>query len=440
MRLDSPSTAKSLSTYEMPVDSKASAPTSTSAPAFPRTRLFLKVIATLAFITAITLVYLALFTSTPLPATPTSSHDNSAPLVHTQVDINELPICGDFTARPGTWQTVQGLPSPLYPTRFVPYDCQYFVFGPQEARECLNNRKIVFAGDSLLRNVATEILKIVGDGLGTGWNGFKKGMVDTQQEVFQHPSFNLTVNFFWNPSTFYPVYEPHHQKDWDTYILSHAVWDMFTYNSGPRRYEESLRRFLYATEQNTKNRGKGGSSSGLTPKWGWFTLHALHPSKCQIRPDGTYHPGCKYCQGIDRAIIYRNIGRNVAMCASLDTTKDNKNLISGLTNQISSSSRDIDWLIDTFALTNTESASTDSPDGVHYDVTTTQMEAQMMMGWMCKDWVQDKYNAGKIKQPILKSASVTVKSGSGCSERFISEEEDKLDRKNFEICYKANKD
>lgn len=275
----------------------------------------------------------------------------------TSISKDDRPSCHDMdldSLTKGEWDETFNI--------WKPDACQHIPFKPSDIQQCLAKKKITFYGDSLLRNIATELIAVtlgghdkrtgklenwapspylLGGGSMEGGGGGKIAMYWTPSAYFQKPS---------------SVGSGSMEQD-DVSIIGIGVWDMGTYFRGVNRWHDNMKALLTAAAR--KRNGK--------PMF-VMHLHKLYSSKCK-RVHNTDQGLRKYkiCQasnGDDMVQKFRSALEHAVQCVKG----------SGFKNV---------YLLDTFGITNSTFAQKHSDDGVHYDKIVTQMELEVLMSGVC---------------------------------------------------------
>lgn len=107
------------------------------------------------------------------PSETTSSQNKTSQTMWIASDGDPRPLCPDSHSRPGRWVAIAPtIPSENFTVaskedyRWEPFTCRYHHFQPEDVRQCLADRTLVFAGDSLLRNMVSAIIQMME---GTDW-------------------------------------------------------------------------------------------------------------------------------------------------------------------------------------------------------------------------------------------------------------------------------
>ncbi|KAJ9448937.1 hypothetical protein DIPPA_64563 [Diplonema papillatum] len=274
------------------------------------------------------------------------------------------PLCGDTSGRAGSWK--QPNDSDTGAWFFEPDACRYHEFSSEDAGQCLHGRQLTFAGDSLLRNVVLYLVRTMDQ----TWNfPNAENMAADQHSSARFGKYSTAINFYWYCSAF-------HRKDisatkpWDVFVMGMTLWNMKPYNRGLTKYHDAVRSIAKMMKRVSKTR-----------RWGWFGLHALYPTQCKIMDSGKKNEGCEFCNVPSRAALWRHAGTSAVACARSGTDAPEN------------------WLIDTYPMTNTSLAENDTSDGVHYAETVTKMQAQMLLHFVCKDWLLKRFGTASFLEP-----------------------------------------
>tara|TARA_B100000963_G_C22572530_1_gene646794 strand:+ start:751 stop:1497 length:747 start_codon:yes stop_codon:yes gene_type:complete len=210
---------------------------------------------------------------------------------------------------------------------FHPTNCHFHKFDSLEVTQCFRQKRIAFAGDSLLRNLGGHIATLMDSKA-----SYKKTWGD---QIFPH----INLFTYWTPSVYHQQITNY---NFDIIVISMCVWDMGTYYKGHYKYKQSLK---YALKK---------IKSSFNGRLILFLLHKIYPDVqgCDKK--------CKEYNSENRANRFRTIQIQVAKELNVET-------------------------FDTYSVTDTEFARQDSNDAVHYKYTVTHMETQMLLNKICKN-------------------------------------------------------
>ena len=270
-----------------------------------------------------------------------------------------LPACRSLAElSSGAWQGGE----------WRPHACSYSpLFQPSGAarlRECLGRRRVGFYGDSTLRNIASLVVqRALGPELGPGAAAkFESWAPGPQYRcggvTWPWPGASGGAEMWWTPSAYFqhPADVGSMHTD-DLSVVSIAAWDVGTYYKGQRAWFKSMSALLEAAATKRLAAGK--------------TLHVMHvhrfwSSRCTVKHDteeGRHNTEiCRTSNSLERNLQFR-----AALAAAVSCVR-----AKGLPVVV----------VDTFPVTDTAFAESES-DGVHFEATTTAMEAELLLQAAC---------------------------------------------------------
>ncbi|KAJ9461408.1 O-acetyltransferase [Diplonema papillatum] len=259
------------------------------------------------------------------------------------------PLCGDTTARKGEWKLgtdSSGVERQIY----EPDECRYHQFSGVEAAKCLDGKKLAFSGDSLIRYALRGLNRIVDPSFNIDPAYGQKEFTDT----LTHHNYSYVAHYKWNPCADLP-WESLLEGRWDTYLFGFGIWKMQRCFEEPAKFQTTVKEFAAAVEAREK-------------KWGWFAMHTLPWTKCKSEL-------CVKCYPPVRQQLWRSVSTTSVYCSRNNTR---------------------DWLVDTHEMTDNNFSYEASHDGVHFNETISSMQGQMILNWLCGDWLRTQF-----KQPEL---------------------------------------
>lgn len=239
--------------------------------------------------------------------------------------------------------------------QWQPKKCSFTTFDKTMVDQCLGNKSISFYGDSTLRNIANELIRLeeatitldtwapgpfYRNGGGSISNNGKMAMWWTPSAYFQQPARVGTL-----------------ETD-DISIISIGVWDMGQYYRGINSWFTAIHNVLLgAAEKRKRNNG---------PVY-VMHLHRIYASKCRLK--NTDAKGqrnfqlCQECNKEEAMFAFRDALAAAVKCVQA----------AGYNNL---------HLVDTFGITDSSFAEEQS-DGVHFHEDVTNMELQVLLAAIC---------------------------------------------------------
>ncbi|OZJ04003.1 hypothetical protein BZG36_03639, partial [Bifiguratus adelaidae] len=194
---------------------------------------------------------------------------------HSNVDLQKYPIpypytrplCPDTRSYHGTWawrevpdiRPPKGTDAKEYKglranhAFFEPSGCRYHTFTRQDLDRCLAGKRLVFSGDSLIRNQAAELINRYYEPNFRFWGN---GQSDGNLTIHTEAGKPIDIQFLWNPDvySFRPTWvTPGKKSQVDLLVLSMAPWDLGVYNFGVAGFYGNFTRMLRETVASLDN-------------------------------------------------------------------------------------------------------------------------------------------------------------------------------------------
>ena len=271
---------------------------------------------------------------------------------------DDRPSCHDMdldSLTKGEWDETSNI--------WKPNACQHIPFKTSDIQQCIAKKQITFYGDSLLRNIANELIAIT-----LGGHDKRTGKLETWATSpyllgggsMKGGGGGGKIAMYWTPSAYFQtpssVGSGSMEQD-DVSIIGIGAWDMGTYFRGVNPWHDKMKALLTAAAK--KRNGK--------PIF-VMHLHKLYSSKCKrVHNTDQGLRNYKICQasnGDDMVQKFRSALEHAVQCVRGNGFKNV-------------------YLLDTFGITNSTFAEKHSDDGVHYDNLVTQMELEVLMSGVC---------------------------------------------------------
>lgn len=268
----------------------------------------------------------------------------------------ELPPCRDLTLLTnGTWDNAS--------ETFEPSHCSFepFPIG-NDFTKLVENHEIGFYGDSVLKGIALQIIKLTNITMETpmeGWSHAQKGYLCGGVKTL-----NGGIKVYWTPSGYhqYPSAAPSFRTDTIS-VIGIGAWDMGAYYRGPDQWYTSM--FHLLREAVKSRKGK--------PLY-VMNLHGVYPSRCSLKHNGTVGlqrlEVCKQCNTRESLFSFRSALQTAVACVR-NNTEFGANL----------------HIIDTLGVTAYGDPFVEPrSDGVHFDEVVSNMEANVILAAILKEF------------------------------------------------------
>jgi len=287
---------------------------------------------------------------------------------------DDRPSCHDMdldSLTKGEWDETSNI--------WKPDACQHIPFKTSDIQQCIADKTITFYGDSLLRNIANELIKIA---LGAGGNDRGKELATWASSPYLLGGGGSIkgggkIAMYWTPSAYHqtPSSVGSMEQD-DASIIGIGVWDMGTYYRGVNTWHAKMKALLTAAARKQK-----GSKPIFV-----MHLHKLYSSKCKRVHDTDAglrkYKICQACNGDDMVQKFRSALEHAVQCVRSNGFKNV-------------------YLLDAFGITNSTFAEKHTDDGVHYDTHVTQMELEILMSGVCHGMRHHKNQVESLVCPAI---------------------------------------